>query len=80
MHHRKLDYVFKLIVNPSLHLECAMLFDIQPRHRAVFTGLIELCLRLLATQCISLPWLCRVFGIAAHLSTVHSSSAIIATA
>ena len=59
MHHRKLNYAFKLIVNPSLHLECTMLFDIHPRR-----WLTELCLRLLATNC-----LCRVFALEAFIIT-----------
>ena len=70
MHYRKLNCA-------KLHSECTMLSDIQPRYQAVFARLTELCLRLLATKYISLPWLCRVFGIASHLSTVHSNCAII---
>lgn len=58
IHHRKLNYAFKLIVNPSLHLEC-MLFDIHPRR-----WLTEACLRLLATK-----WLCRVFALEAFIIT-----------
>ena len=59
MHHRKLNYAFKLIVNPSLHLECTMLFDIHPRR-----WLTEVRLRLLATK-----WLCRVFALEAFIIT-----------
>ena len=59
MHYRKLNYAFKLIVNPSLHLECTMLFDIHPRR-----WLTEVCLRLLATK-----WLCRVFALEAFIIT-----------
>lgn len=100
---KKLNYLFKLIVNPSLHLLCFLtsslgrrwfppisIFDPPSCTPCVslvwalkfihnFAGLTELCFRLLATKCISRSWLYRGFGLAVHLSTAHSNSAIIVT-